>query len=76
MIRNWANKNFKGFAYVDYKDLGSVKKAVEKYHGKPYKGRSLILDAVTSIQKKGFRRHDPNYIPGQNEDNEDSYEVK
>jgi RNA recognition motif-containing protein len=69
MVRNWANKNFKGFAYVDYRDLGSVKKAIEKYHGKPYRGRNLILDAVTTDQRKGFRRHDPNYNPEGNEDN-------
>ena len=41
--------------------MGSVKKAIDKYHGKSYKGRVLTLDAVTSEQKKGFRRHDPNY---------------
>jgi len=52
MVRNWANKNFKGFAYVDYRDLGSVKKAIDKYHGKPYRGRNLILDAVTTDQKR------------------------
>lgn len=63
MVRNWANKNFKGFAYIDYRDLGSVKKAIDKYHGKPFRGRNLILDAVTSGQKKGFHRHDPNYNP-------------
>lgn len=63
LIRNWSNKLFKGFAYIDYKELGSVKKAIDKYHGKPFKGRTLVLDAVVSEQKKGFRRHDPNYNP-------------
>jgi hypothetical protein len=48
MVRNWANKKFKGFAYIDYRDLGSVKKSVSKYNGKSYKGRQLILDAVVT----------------------------
>lgn len=48
LVRNWSNKLFKGFAYIDYKDVGSVKKAIDRYHGKAYKGRILILDAVTS----------------------------
>jgi hypothetical protein len=63
MVRNWANKQFKGFAYIDYRDVGSVKKAIQKYNAKPYRGRNLIVDAVTTEQKKGFRRHDPNYNP-------------
>lgn len=56
MVYNTATQNFKGFAYVDYRDLGSVKKAITKYHGKKYKGRVLTLDAVTTQQKKGFKR--------------------
>ena len=48
MIKNWQTKRFKGFAYIDYKDNGSVKKAIAKYHGKSYKGRNLICDAVTT----------------------------
>jgi|JI7StandDraft_1071085.scaffolds.fasta_scaffold481708_2 RNA recognition motif-containing protein len=32
MVRNWANKNFKGFAYVEYKDQSGLKKAINKYH--------------------------------------------
>ena len=31
MVRNWANKNFKGFAYIEYKDPNSLKKAIKKY---------------------------------------------
>ena len=57
MIRNWQNKKFKGFLYIDYKDNGSVKKAVAKYHGKLFQGRKLVCDAVTTAQKKGFKRH-------------------
>jgi RNA recognition motif-containing protein len=60
MIKNWQTKRFKGFAYIDYKDNGSVKKAIAKYHGKPYKGRNLICDAVTTSMKKGFKRFDKN----------------
>jgi RNA recognition motif-containing protein len=58
MVRNWANKKFKGFAYVDYRDLGSVKKAIAKYHGKAFKGRKLVLDAVVTQMKKGFKKRD------------------
>lgn len=58
MVRNWANKQFKGFAYIDYRDLGSVKKAIEKFHGKHFQGRKLILDAVITKQKKGFKKRD------------------
>lgn len=61
MVRNWANKKFKGFAYIDYRDLGSVKKAIDKYNGKPYKGRNLILDAVTTDMRKGFKKRDQTY---------------
>jgi RNA recognition motif-containing protein len=67
MIRNWQNKNFKGFAYIDYKDNGSVKKAIGKYNSKPFKGRNLICDAVTTEQKKGFKRH----LKPDEEDNEE-----
>ena len=56
MVYNSVNQNFKGFAYIDYRDLGSVKKAIGKYNGKKFMGRSLILDAVTTGQKKGFKR--------------------
>lgn len=56
MVRNWANKNFKGFAYVDYRDLGSVKKAIGKYHGKKWRGRVLIVDAVVTGMRKGFKK--------------------
>jgi len=56
MVYNSSTQNFKGFAYIDYRDLGSVKKAIKKYHGKKYRGRNLILDAVTTGQKKGFKR--------------------
>ncbi len=48
MVRNWQNKNFKGFAYIDFRDNGSVKKAIAKYHSKSFKGRNLICDAVTT----------------------------
>ena len=56
MTRNWQTKLFKGFAYIDYKDNGSVKKAITKFHGKPFNGRSLVCDAVTTSVKKGFKR--------------------
>ena len=56
MVFNSATKNFKGFAYIDYRDLGSVKKAIKKYNGNKFMGRTLILDAVTTGQKKGFRK--------------------
>ena len=63
MVYNSVNQNFKGFVYIDFKDLGSVKKAISKYNGKKFKGRSLVLDAVTTGQKKGFKKR--------NYDNED-----
>lgn len=66
MVRNWQNKKFKGFLYIDFKDNGSVKKAINKYHGKMYKGRKLICDAVTTGMKKGFKRND--HIEGQDEE--------
>ena len=56
MVYNSATQNFKGFAYVDYRDFGSVKKAITKYNGKKFQGRVLILDAVTTQQKKGFKK--------------------
>ena len=56
MVFNSSTKNFKGFAYIDFRDLGSVKKAIDKYNGKKYKGRALVLDAVTTGQKKGFKK--------------------
>jgi len=61
MVRNWANRNFKGFAYIDYRDLGSVKKAINKYNGKPFKGRTLQLDAVSTDMRKGFKKRDQTY---------------
>ena len=57
MTRNWQTKKFKGFAYIDYKDNGSVKKAIGKYHGKQFRGRRMICDAVTTDVKKGFKKH-------------------
>ena len=66
MVYNSSTKNFKGFAYIDYRDLGSVKKAIKKYSGKKFKGRQLILDAVTTGQRKGFKKR--NY--SQNEEQE------
>ena len=59
MVRNWANKNFKGFAYFDYRDLGSVKKAIAKYHMKIYKGRKLRCDGVATAAKAGFKKRNP-----------------
>lgn len=59
MVRNWANKNFKGFAYFDYRDLGSVKKAIAKYHNKLFKGRKLVCDGVATMAKKGFKKRTP-----------------
>ena len=56
MVYNSVTKNFKGFAYIDYRDLGSVKKAIGKYNGKKWRGRALQLDAVTTGQRKGFKR--------------------
>jgi RNA recognition motif-containing protein len=60
MVYNSVSKLFKGFAYVDYRDLGSVKKAITKYHGKKFRGRMLVLDAVTTGQRKGFKKR--NYV--------------
>ncbi len=57
MIYNWQTKKFKGFTYIDYRDSGSVKKAINKYHSKLFKGRTLICDAVTTGMKKGFKRN-------------------
>jgi RNA recognition motif-containing protein len=56
MIRNWQNKKFKGFLYIDFKDNGSVKKAIKKYNGKLFQGRKLLCDAVTTGMKKGFKK--------------------
>jgi hypothetical protein len=56
MVFNSVSRLFKGFVYIDYRDLGSVKKAITKYHGKPFRGRNLKLDAVTTQQKKGFKK--------------------
>lgn len=61
MVYNSSSKHFKGFAYIDYRDLGSVKKAIRKYHGKKYQGRALILDAVTTGHKKGYKRRYADY---------------
>lgn len=56
MVYNSATQNFKGFAYIDYRDLGSVKKAITKYNGKKFRGRVLLLDAVTTEKRKGFKK--------------------
>jgi len=48
MIQNWQTKKFKGFAYVDFKDTASVKKAIKLFHGKDFRGRKLILDGVVT----------------------------
>ena len=61
MVFNSTTKMFKGFAYIDYRDLGSVKKAIQKYHGKPFRGRDLILDAVTTQQKGGYKKRNLTY---------------
>lgn len=58
MVRNWTNKNFKGFAYFDYKEAAGVKKAVKRYHNKEYRGRNLICDGVVTGMKKGFKKRD------------------
>lgn len=34
MVRNWANKNFKGFAYIEYVSANSLAKAISKYHNR------------------------------------------
>ena len=60
MVRNWANKQFKGFAYIDFQDAGSVKKSITKLHNKLFHGRKLHLDAVTTDQKKGFKKREYN----------------
>ena len=48
-------RNSKDFFYIDYRDNGSVKKAIAKYHGKLFKGRNLFvmlsLTAEEGIQK-------------------------
>lgn len=56
MVRNSVNRNFKGFAYIDFKDPNSLKKAVKKYHNKEYQGRKLICDASITGMKKGFKK--------------------
>ena len=60
MVKNWANKKFKGFAYIDYRDLGSVKKAIKKYHNKSFRGRRLICDSSTTSMKKGYKKREDN----------------
>ena len=60
MVKNWANKNFKGFAYIDYRDLGSVKKAIQKYHNKLFRGRKLNCDGSVTAMKKGFKKREDN----------------
>jgi RNA recognition motif-containing protein len=59
MVRNWANKNFKGFAYIEYKDPNSLKKAIKKYHNQLYEGRRLICDASVTNMKKGYKKRTP-----------------
>jgi RNA recognition motif-containing protein len=61
MVRNWANKKFKGFAYIDFSESGSLKKAIKQFHGKSFQGRTLVCDAVLSTMKKGFKKRDPYY---------------
>lgn len=58
MVRNWANKKFKGFVYIDYRDLGSVKKAVSKYHSNIFRGRRLICDGTVTQMKKGYKKRE------------------
>ena len=64
MVYNWALKHFKGFAYVDYRDSGSVKKAMNKIT--TMQGRKLLIDAVLTHQKKGYKRR--NYYDQQDEE--------
>jgi RNA recognition motif-containing protein len=60
MVRNSVNRNFKGFAYIDFKDNNSLKKAIKKYHNKEYRGRKLVCDANVTNMKKGYKKRDPN----------------
>lgn len=59
MVRNSVNKKFKGFAYIDFKDANSLKKAVKKYHDKSFRGRRLFCDASVTNMKKGFKKRNP-----------------
>lgn len=56
MAKNSVNNKFKGFVYIDYKEPNSLKKAVKKYHNKPYEGRRLICDACVTNMKKGYKK--------------------
>jgi RNA recognition motif-containing protein len=56
MVRNSVNKKFKGFAYIDFKEPNSVKKAVNKYHNREFQGRRLTCDASITNMKKGFKK--------------------
>lgn len=58
MVRNWANKNFKGFAYIQYKQSSNLKKAISKYHNKMYRGRKLICDSSVTQKKNGYKKRD------------------
>jgi RNA recognition motif-containing protein len=56
---NYANKKFKGFAYVDFKFSESVPRALD-LNGTDFKGRSLIVDGASTPARKGYkiRLHD------------------
>jgi RNA recognition motif-containing protein len=60
MVRNSVNRKFKGFAYIDFKENSSLKKAIKKYHNKDFRGRKLVCDASVTSMKKGYKKRNPN----------------
>lgn len=67
MVYNWANKHFKGFAYLDYREPASVRKAMRTLNGSNLRGRALVIDAVITSHKKGYKRRDPSEYQDQQE---------
>lgn len=54
LVYNSLNKNFKGFAYVDFLKHTSLYAAIKK-HGASFKGRQIVVDVDLGRPKAGYR---------------------
>lgn len=53
-VYNSSNGNFKGFAFIDFKQTSSLFTAI-KFNGKVLKGRKIIVDVDQGKPKRGFK---------------------
>lgn len=53
-VYNSQNGNFKGFAYIDFKNTTSLFSAI-LFQGKEFKGRKIVVDIEQGKPKAGFK---------------------